>query len=226
MPRGGADRGSSSPSPLFIPHSPKCLVGVFSEVRQCAQSSLACSSGFTPQCAGGLRSGGSRVFSSPVAGSNSSWVRLAVERSAPERFAPERSVSERSAWERSASERFVPRSSALARFASERSDPLHEFQVTVATSMASWVTPFLGCSLTTSYILPTTSVGEAKPSVRSPGVWGDFVVYYPRLSTRASTRWGDYNTCRRSGSNPAEWVAGGYVLDTGSAVPHFIRFSR
>ena len=27
---------------------------------------------------------------------------------------------------------------------------------------------FLGCSLTTSYILPTTSVGEAKPSVRSP----------------------------------------------------------
>jgi hypothetical protein len=58
------------------------------------------------------------------------------------------------------------------------------------------------------------------------GVWGDFVVYYPRLSTRASTRWGDYNTCRRSGSSPAEWVAGGYVLDTGSAVPHFIRFSR
>lgn len=58
------------------------------------------------------------------------------------------------------------------------------------------------------------------------GVWGDFVVYYPRLSTRAHSRWGDYNTSRRSGSDPDEWVAGGYVLDSGGPVPHFIRFSR
>ena len=58
------------------------------------------------------------------------------------------------------------------------------------------------------------------------GVWGDFVVYYPRLSTRATIRWGDYNTSRRSTTNPEEWVAGGYVLDAGGAVPHFIRFSR
>lgn len=58
------------------------------------------------------------------------------------------------------------------------------------------------------------------------GVWGDFVVYYPRLSTRASTRWGDYNTSRRSGEEGDEWVAGGYVLEAGGAVPHFIRFSR
>ena len=35
------------------------------------------------------------MFWSPVAGSNSPWVRLAVERSAPVRFAPERSASER-----------------------------------------------------------------------------------------------------------------------------------
>jgi hypothetical protein len=58
------------------------------------------------------------------------------------------------------------------------------------------------------------------------GVWGDFVVYYPRLSTRASTRWGDYNTARRSGSKGDEWVAGGYVLELDGAIPHFIRFSR
>ena len=68
------------------------------------------------------------------------------------------------------------------------------------------------------------------------GVWGDFVVYYPRLSTRTNTytdddgvlvtRWGDYNTSRRSVSDPTEWVAGGYVLDARGAIPHFIRFSR
>jgi hypothetical protein len=44
----------------------------------------------------------------------------------------------------------------------ERFFPLHEFRVTVATLMASWITPFLGCSLTTFYIA-YHSVGEAKP---------------------------------------------------------------
>jgi hypothetical protein len=62
------------------------------------------------------------------------------------------------------------------------------------------------------------------------GVWGDFVVYYPDLSTRSVTRWGDYNTSRRSGSNPREWVAGGYTLQTDGSgnvtVPHYIRFSH
>src|SRR5215216_7102805 len=230
------------------PYSAECVEGEFCEVHECAQSSLACSSVFTPQCAGGLSSAGSRVFSSPIAGSTSSWVRLAVERSAPERSAPERSASRRSAPVRSApvrlapmrsalnrfaltgfalsrsalirsasersaltrcasersvlgrsaleraasvrlasvrsapvrfaSERFVPErlapvrfasdSSALERFASERFLPersalvrfgsikrslsLNEFRVTFATLMASWITPFLGCSLSTFYI--------------------------------------------------------------------------
>lgn len=62
------------------------------------------------------------------------------------------------------------------------------------------------------------------------GVWGDFVVYYPDLSTRSVTRWGDYNTSRRSGSNSEEWVAGGYTLQTDGGgnitVPHYIRFSH
>src|SRR5215204_4487920 len=75
---------------------------------------------FTPQCAGGLRSGGSRVFSSPVAGSNSSWVRLAVERSAPVRVAPTRIALERSASERSAHMRSAPQRSARTRSALKR----------------------------------------------------------------------------------------------------------
>jgi hypothetical protein len=62
------------------------------------------------------------------------------------------------------------------------------------------------------------------------GVWGDFVVYYPRLSTRATGRWGNYNTCRRSGSDGRQWVAGGYTMDTDASgnimLPHYIRFSR
>ncbi|HMB58973.1 MAG TPA: hypothetical protein VKN35_03580 [Xanthomonadales bacterium] len=63
------------------------------------------------------------------------------------------------------------------------------------------------------------------------GVWGDFVVYYPRLSTRATSRWGDYTTSRRSGSNSMEWVAAGYTNETDGSgtnvqIPHYIRFAR
>src|SRR5919112_698764 len=196
------------------PYSAECVEGEFCEVHECAQSSLACSSVFTPQCAGGLSSAGSRVFSSPIAGSNSSWVRLALERSAPERTAPERSASRRSApvrlapvrfapmrsalkrfaltgfalsrsalissasersaltrcasdrsvlW-RFASERFLPERSALERFGSiKRSLSLNEFQVAFVTLMASWITLFWD-ALLPLLILPTTSVGEAKPS--------------------------------------------------------------
>lgn len=88
--------------------------------------------------------------------------------------------------------------------------------------------------------LSTNSRGEIGMSVgfggenfygsHAVGVWGDFVVYYPRLSERATSRWGDYSTVRRSGSNGREWVAAGYTneLDSGSntVVPHYIRFGR
>lgn len=65
----------------------------------------------------------------------------------------------------------------------------------------------------------------------SVGVWGDFVVYYPRLSTRCVQRWGDYNHSRRAASNGMEWVAGGYTNETNSSgnnivIPHYIRFGR
>jgi hypothetical protein len=89
--------------------------------------------------------------------------------------------------------------------------------------------------------LSTNSRGEIGMSVgfggggfypsHAVGVWGDFVVYYPRLSTRATQRWGNYNTCRRSGSDGMEWVAGGYTMETdgtGANImrPHYIRFGR
>lgn len=89
--------------------------------------------------------------------------------------------------------------------------------------------------------LSTNSGGELGMSIgfgggsfhgnHAVGVWGDFVVYYPTLSTRSVTRWGDYNTSRRSGSNPRKWVAGGYTLTTDGegnniTVPHYIRFGR
>ena len=65
----------------------------------------------------------------------------------------------------------------------------------------------------------------------SVGVWGDFVVYYPRLSTRCIQRWGDYNHSRRAASNGADWIAGGYVNVKNSSgndieIPHYIRFGR
>ncbi|HKC65791.1 MAG TPA: hypothetical protein VKB86_19265 [Pyrinomonadaceae bacterium] len=65
----------------------------------------------------------------------------------------------------------------------------------------------------------------------SVGVWGDFVVYYPRLSNRCIQRWGDYNHSRRAASNGADWVAGGYTNEKDSSgnsivIPHYIRFGR
>ncbi|MFN7971242.1 MAG: hypothetical protein U0166_02675 [Acidobacteriota bacterium] len=72
--------------------------------------------------------------------------------------------------------------------------------------------------------------GSYYPS-NAVGVWGDFVVYYPRLSTRCTDRWGDYNTCRRSGSNTSVWVAGGYTAEVDAGgnnimLPHYIKFRR
>src|SRR5918995_113977 len=218
-------RGSMYPTEGNLsPYSAECVEGKFCEVHECAQSSLACSSVFTPQCAGGLSSAGSRVFSSPIAASNSSWVRLADERSAPERSAPERSAPERSASRRSAPVsfapvRFAPMRSALKRFAltgfalsrsalissaSERSaltrcaserSVLGRSALERAASVRlasvrsalvrfgsirgpspstssklllqrSWLLglPLLWDALLPLFILPTTSVGEAKPS--------------------------------------------------------------
>jgi len=72
--------------------------------------------------------------------------------------------------------------------------------------------------------------GPFHPS-NAVGVWGDFVVYYPRLSNRTTNRWGDYNTSRRANVNGMEWVAGGYTMDTNAGggnimIPHYIRFGR
>ncbi len=59
------------------------------------------------------------------------------------------------------------------------------------------------------------------------GVWGDFVVYYPRLSDLNQGNYGHYHTARRSGSNAMQWVGAGYTHKTdGSVLPYYLTFSR
>jgi len=59
------------------------------------------------------------------------------------------------------------------------------------------------------------------------GVWGDFVIYYPRLSQRSNTNYGHYHTTRRSGSNADEWVSAGFTYEAGTAIqPYYVRFKH
>jgi hypothetical protein len=59
------------------------------------------------------------------------------------------------------------------------------------------------------------------------GVWGDFVIYYPRLSSMSVNNYGHYHTARRSGSDPNQWVGAGYTHKAdGSVLPYFLRFMR
>ncbi|MBK6948980.1 MAG: hypothetical protein IPH16_13850 [Haliscomenobacter sp.] len=59
------------------------------------------------------------------------------------------------------------------------------------------------------------------------GVWGDFVIYYPRLSSVSKTNYGHYHTARRAGGNGMEWVGAGYTYESdGSVLPYYVRFSR
>jgi hypothetical protein len=59
------------------------------------------------------------------------------------------------------------------------------------------------------------------------GVWGDFVVYYPRLSDMSRSNYGHYHTVRRTGADGQLWVAAGYNHDASATViPYYISFSR
>jgi len=59
------------------------------------------------------------------------------------------------------------------------------------------------------------------------GVWGDFVVYYPRLSSMSQNNYGHYHTARRSGSDQMQWVGAGYTHNADASIlPYYIRFSR
>jgi hypothetical protein len=59
------------------------------------------------------------------------------------------------------------------------------------------------------------------------GVWGDFVVYYPRLSAQSRTNYGHYHTARRSGLEGAQWVSAGYTYQAdGTVLPYFLSFHR
>jgi hypothetical protein len=59
------------------------------------------------------------------------------------------------------------------------------------------------------------------------GVCGDFVIYYPDLSSSSRKNYGHYHTARRAGADKMEWVAAGYTRQAdGSNLPYYIRFSR
>jgi len=59
------------------------------------------------------------------------------------------------------------------------------------------------------------------------GVWGDFVIYYPRLGSQSQTYYGHYHTLRRSGSDPLQWVGAGYTNEAdGSILPYYLKISR
>ena len=59
------------------------------------------------------------------------------------------------------------------------------------------------------------------------GVWGDFVVYYPRLSGMSQNNYGHYHTARRSGSNQQRWVSAGYTHNAdGTVLPYYLTFRR
>jgi hypothetical protein len=59
------------------------------------------------------------------------------------------------------------------------------------------------------------------------GVWGDFVIYYPRLSVLSQSNYGHYHTARRAGADKNQWVGAGYTHETGGDIlPYYVRFSR
>ncbi len=82
------------------------------------------------------------------------------------------------------------------------------------------------------HLVGEADIVEANSAV---GIWGDFVVWYPELSTASPNRWGDYVTVRRS--NPDPDLFGGFayatLLDTTTANPtdfffdpFYIQFGR
>ncbi len=59
------------------------------------------------------------------------------------------------------------------------------------------------------------------------GVWGDFVIYYPRLSSSSRNNYGHYHTARRAGSDAMKWVGAGYTrIDDGTNVPYYVMYTR
>jgi len=69
--------------------------------------------------------------------------------------------------------------------------------------------------------------GDIYDASSGVGVWGDFVIYYPRLSSRSYTNYGHYHTTRKSGTNGDEWVSAGYTYETdGSVTPYYVRFKH
>jgi hypothetical protein len=103
-------------------------------------------------------------------------------------------------------------------------------QVQVWNENIAFMDPYLSTNAENELGMSIAFGGPGAFPSHAVGVWGDFIVFYPRLSTRTNWRWGNYNTSRRAISNPMQWVAGGYTNETrdGSNIqlPHYIRFGR
>ena len=111
------------------------------------------------------------------------------------------------------------------------SDWILKQQGQVWNEKIAFLDPYLSTNAKDELGMAISFGGPGAYPTHAVGIWGDFIVYYPRLGTRATNRWGDYSTCRRSTSNPLEWVAGGYTQETNSRgnninTPHYIRFGR
>ena len=72
--------------------------------------------------------------------------------------------------------------------------------------------------------------GAAFDASHAVGYWGDYVVYYPRLSDHSLGRQGDYYGLRRASPDANQFSASGYsrqtVAGTQRYEPHYILFGR
>lgn len=85
--------------------------------------------------------------------------------------------------------------------------------------------------------LTTNSAGEVGISLgwggntteahHAAGIWGDFVLYYPRLSSQSLPRYGDYVSIRPYEPDSRFFSAGGYTTQAGGQqVLHYLKFGR
>ena len=86
---------------------------------------------------------------------------------------------------------------------------------------------FLQSTFAAGVVLMIVAFGGGPYNASSGGgVWGDFVIYYPRLSVMSQANYGHYHTVRRA-ANQRDWVAAGYTHETGGNIlPYYIRFGR
>ncbi len=86
--------------------------------------------------------------------------------------------------------------------------------------------PYFGTNNKGQLGIITAFGGDIYDASSGVGVWGDFVIYYPRLSSLSYTNYGHYHTIRRA-LNSEEWVATGFTYEVGGTVqPYYVRYKH